>query len=154
MWLPPPRSSGYTPVSPSLKDLTFLILLIINLLYKLRHSFPTLLDRFEVAWLHFNSFQYELDTSFDYTGLLHFLQVEWQQARACSKRRTQALRLEIEHTEKLAQLISHEVEIGIGNCSITQIQAKIKPVVSSRSMKVAQVSLKVMVYLGYYIGIL
>ena len=106
--------------SQIIKDLTFLVLLIIYLFYKLRFSFPSLSGRFEISWKFFSSFEHELDPSFLYDNFIQFIQLEICQQRRANERRTESLRQEYAYLEKISKLVDKELEADIGRLVLMQ----------------------------------
>ena len=109
----------------AVKDLTFLIFLITNLFYKLRHSsLPSLVARFDISWQFFANFQANLDTNFNHDVLFQLLQVEIQRQRTVNERRTEQLKQEVQQLTKIHKLVEREIETEINR--LMQLQAKQK----------------------------
>jgi len=109
-------------LSHVIKDLTFLILLIIYLFYKLRYIFPDLAGRFDVSWKFFTGFERELDPSFLYDNFVEFLQLELGEQKVRNDQRVDSLKQEVVQLEKIAKLVEKEIESEISR--LVQLQSR------------------------------
>nr|XP_027197368.1 polycomb protein PHO-like isoform X2 [Dermatophagoides pteronyssinus] len=100
----------------TIRDITFISLLITVIFYKLRHLFPTLvnLSRSDVSWKFLINFERDIDVSFMHETFLEFLQNELLQQRLSNKKRTENLKQEVIFMEKICKMVDKEIETEVG----------------------------------------
>lgn len=111
----------------TIRDITFISLLITVIFYKLRHLFPTLvnLSRPDVSWKFLINFERDIEVSFMHETFLEFLQNELLQQRLTNKKRTDILKQEVIFMEKMCKMVDREVENEI--CRLVSQSSQNKP---------------------------
>lgn len=108
--LEPHNSIG---LSKTIKDITFVSLLLAVIFYKLRYVFPSLVAKIEGSWKFLVTFERELQSSFLHDTFSEFLQTELFQQRQANKKRTDQLKQEVLFLEKMMKQVDKEVESEI-----------------------------------------